>query len=105
MICLYLMRKPLELTIAHTLNKYGTSALDIDNTRIPLLDDQDVKQYNNNMDCHNRYSVKGEKIGAYDGGWRKAPEAIENKGARFPSNLVLLEKTFTESQYKFFYKV
>ncbi len=105
MICLYLLRKPLDLNIANTITKYGTSALDIDNTRIPLLDEEDLKQYNNNMDCHSRYRVIGEKIGAYEGGWKKAPEAIDNKGARFTSNLILSENGFTESQFKFFYKV
>jgi hypothetical protein len=105
MITLFLLRKPLINNIINTIDQYGTSGININSSRVPLYDAKDQSQYNNNMDCHNRYSVKGEKIGAYEGGWRKSPESIENLGERFPSNFVIDSELFDPFTFRFFYKV
>jgi site-specific DNA-methyltransferase (adenine-specific) len=40
------------------------------------------------MKCHERYADGREKLGGYDGGWKANPDAIQNKGARWPANFI-----------------
>lgn len=94
-------RKPLEkgLTISENVIKHGTGGININACRTPVKD-EDIKEYNSNMDCHNRYSKEhGEKLGAFDGGWKVNPDAIVNKGARFPSNFIIDDSEEVEAEF------
>jgi hypothetical protein len=85
----HVLRKPCsEGTVAANVLKWGTGAMNIDASRI-AISASDRAAYDDNMRCHERYADGRDKLGGYDGGWKADPTAIQNKGARWPANLVL----------------
>lgn len=86
---IHVLRKPcLEPTVAANVLTYGAGAIHIDACRI-AISASDRAAYDDNMRCHERYADGRNKLGGYDGGWRADPTSIQNKGARWPANLVL----------------
>jgi DNA modification methylase len=77
-----LARKPLPGTVADNVNEYGTGALNIDASRIPI--DEDVPQYTpskSGLGKHGIYGASSRVQGA------NSPTRYQDKG-RWPANIV-----------------
>lgn len=84
-------RKPFKGSLVDNVLKYGVGGLNIDECRVPITDEKDAKEYHFNNNGNMR-TVKedGERLGAYDGGWKIQKEERENpSGGRFPANIIL----------------
>ncbi len=84
-------RKPFKGSLIDNVLANGVGGLNIDECRVPITDEKDAKEYHFNNNGNMR-TVKGdgEKLGAYDGGWKIQKEERENpSGGRFPANVIL----------------
>lgn len=79
-------RKPLEGTVVNTVLKYGTGGIDINESRIPFIDDNDKA----GAAFGSQPVINGGKYGAGGDKRRTYKENIEaNDKGRFPSNVIL----------------
>lgn len=90
-------RKPIKLSIAKNVEKYGTGALNIDATRIPYADENDIKTYLNNKagPAERGTGIHGEKINMFEKnvGYKNIKKKITREEdlpeqGRFPSNVI-----------------
>lgn len=89
MVIITLARKPLAGSVSETVLKHDAGGLNIDASRIKVSQEE-RKEYDNNMACHERYGDKNrDKLGGYDGGWKVDPDKINNVGARWPANVLV----------------
>lgn len=82
-------RKPLDGSCVANVMKWGVGGLNIDECRIPMASVEDAKTYHFNNNGVNRLKKgEGEKIGAYDGGWKVQKGERDNPDGRFPANTI-----------------
>ena len=80
--------KPLDGNFASNAIKHGVAGLNIDACRISVAD-ADRAFYDAGMARHERYAEGKDMVNCHEGGWKVNPGAIQNKGARFPANVIL----------------
>ena len=104
-----LARKPIKLSIAKNVQKWGTGALNIDATRVPYENQEDIDTYLNNkrgpMERGN--DVDGKNIRMFNGetGFKAVKRAVTVEQdlpelGRFPSNVI---GEIQEEYQKYFY--
>lgn len=82
-----LARKPLEGTVAENVLKWGTGGINIDGCRVDYQSESDKAIAHNNALGMERLKIKeGEKLGSFDGGWKKHKPQLPT--GRFPANLM-----------------
>ncbi len=84
-------RKPIaEKTVAANVLAYGTGAINIDASRVPLTGDSDAAAFESNHRVTERLpeNRNGQNLGLHDGGWKqRVGEAVIPPG-RWPANLI-----------------
>ena len=83
-------RKPFEGSMVENMFYNNVGALNIDECRIPLINDKDASNYKFNMDANNRMSQNdGEKHHRFEGGYKVMKGDREIPEGRFPANVIL----------------
>ena len=86
-----LARKPIKQTIAKNCQEYGVGALNIDATRVPFEDNDDVDEYQNNCDgpAIRSKAKDGDSSGMFEGktGFKHQKKDIPSGGANGANRL------------------
>lgn len=90
-------RKPFEGSMIDNMYNNNVGALNIDDCRVPLVNEKDVDNYRFNMDANNRMSQHDDETHhRFEGGWKVMKGEREMPDGRFPANVIL---TYDESNY------
>ena len=90
-------KKPSNISTIENMCQNNVGGLNIDECRVPLINDKDAAEYRFNMDANNRMNLKdGEIHHRFDGGYKVMKGEREIPEGRFPANVIL---TYDDETY------